>query len=231
MSGTASALWPACIIHVNEDGWVLINRGTRHGVAAGLRLLVVASGTRELLDLYRAQDTAPLSALATDEDVGGPVVLRLRRTFELLEVIYAARDCAVAVAARVPVERRPAVYAGSEGEVMVWVPLAPDYVYPHQSAADGADDDTDDTEPSDEGDANETPLDTEPATADPEGSANQQDDLWEQALPLNGVNVGDLVMPALPATSASSQNQGNLSTGTSGGTSLSAGGGYDWMKL
>jgi hypothetical protein len=46
--------WPADIIHVNEDGWVLINRGRAHGVLPGLRLLVVGSGIRELRDLFPA---------------------------------------------------------------------------------------------------------------------------------------------------------------------------------
>ncbi len=52
MSQPVGALWPADIIHVNEDGWVLINRGSRHGVAVGLHLLVVGTGVRELRDLF-----------------------------------------------------------------------------------------------------------------------------------------------------------------------------------
>src|SRR5262249_51936744 len=99
-----SSGWPADVVHVNEDGWVLINRGRTHGVAPGLRLLVVGSGVRDLRDLYN-------SASAGDEP---PVVLRTRRTFELLEVIHVEERCAVAISERVPAARRPQFYAGPE---------------------------------------------------------------------------------------------------------------------
>ena len=83
-SQPASAPWPADVIHVNEDGWVLINRGSRHGVAVGLHLLVVGASIRDLHDLF-----APDASSETQ-----PPVLRIRRTYELLEVIYAEEDCA-----------------------------------------------------------------------------------------------------------------------------------------
>src|SRR5258708_33971705 len=100
------AAWPADVIHVNEDGWVLLNRGRRHGVSAGLRLLVVGQGIRELRDLYAAEpagDTPPLA-------------LRIRRTYEQLEVVHAEGECAVAIATRTPPERRPHVYTGPSGK-------------------------------------------------------------------------------------------------------------------
>ncbi len=46
-SPTASGTWPADVIHVNEDGWVLVNRGSQHGVFVGMRLLVGGAGIRE----------------------------------------------------------------------------------------------------------------------------------------------------------------------------------------
>lgn len=88
--------WPAQVIHVNEDGWVLINRGTRHGAAPGLRLIVVGAEVRELRDLYA-------------QPAGGAPVLRIRSSFEQLEVIHAEERCAVAIASRVPAERRPQI--------------------------------------------------------------------------------------------------------------------------
>ena len=48
----SSAYWPAQIIHVNEDGWALINRGATHGVSVGTRLLVVGDSMRDLRDLF-----------------------------------------------------------------------------------------------------------------------------------------------------------------------------------
>lgn len=88
--------WPAQVIHVNEDGWVLINRGTRHGAAPGLRLIVVGAEVRELRDLYA-------------QPAGGAPALRIRSSFEQLEVIHAEERCAVAIASRVPAERRPQI--------------------------------------------------------------------------------------------------------------------------
>src|SRR5260221_9956344 len=79
VGGTAT--WPADIIHVNEDGWVLINRGRAHGVLPGLRLLVVGSGIRELRDLFPAASRAAAGD-ATSHPPAPP--LRTRRTHEQL---------------------------------------------------------------------------------------------------------------------------------------------------
>ena len=120
MSTPATAgIWPADVIHVNEDGWVLVNRGREHGVAPGLRLLVVGQGIRELRDLFAAGTV----------DEHAPV-LRIRRTYELLDVIHVEAACAIAVAARTPVERRPRIYHGPDGELLVWVPLLSTFTWP-----------------------------------------------------------------------------------------------------
>ena len=60
---SATATWPADVIHVNEDGWVLINRGSRHGIVVGQGLLVVGQGVRELRNLFAGEsgDRRPTS--------------------------------------------------------------------------------------------------------------------------------------------------------------------------
>ena len=232
---TARAPWPADVIHVNEDGWVLINRGSRDGVAIGLHLLVVGTGIRDLHDLF-APDASSESQ---------PPSLRIRRTYELLEVIHAEESCAVAIATRTPVARRPTVYRGPEGELLVWVPLPEGYTWPPPSSATDAsqpesppwapasgDDARNDDESADDGEAEE-------ADAPPE-RAPQDDEPWEEALPLNSVSVGDIVLPALLATpsspsaphaAASSLGGGNASTGVHDPASpFEMGRTYDWMK-
>ena len=219
-------LWPADVIHVNEDGWVLINRGLAQGVVVGQRLLAVGPSVRNLRNLFAAHDDAP-----------APVVLQIRRTYEMLEVVYAERECAVAVATRAPIERRPEFYRGLSGELLVWVPLPRDYTYPPADADDNADgsgaddaensasdvgvnvpimgypmgrmnarpdavasvDETEDSVVGDSDDADgQVPYDQAIADEPPE-RVTQEDERWEEALPLNGVSVGDLVVPALPA--------------------------------
>ena len=230
---TARAPWPADVIHVNEDGWVLINRGSRAGVAAGLRLLVVGTGIRDLHDLF-----APDASSETQ-----PPALRIRRTYELLEVVHAEENCAVAIATRTPAARRPTVYRGPEGELLVWVPLPEGYTWPPPSSSTDAQQpesqpwapaSADDT--ATEGDSS----DDDDADAPPE-RAPQDDEPWEEALPLNSVSVGDIVLPALPATpsSPSAPHAPASSVGAIGGTPAEAhdpsspfemGRTYDWMK-
>lgn len=220
----AAPLWPADVIHVNEDGWVLINRGLAQGVVVGQRLLVVGPSVRQVRDLFAAHG-----------DALAPVALQIRRTYELLEVVYAERECAIAVAARAPIERRPEFYRGPTGELLVWVPLPHDYTYPPVDDGDDAGDAENDTEngaddvgvnvpimgypmgrmntrptagdsvdatESDDDDTDDedgqTPDDQAVADEPPE-RVTQEDERWEEALPLNGVSVGDLVVPALPA--------------------------------
>jgi hypothetical protein len=225
------------VIHVNEDGWVLINRGSRDGVAVGLHLLVVGTGIRDLHDLFTPD--------ASSESQ--PPALRIRRTYELLEVIHAEESCAVAIATRTPAARRPTVYRGPEGELLVWVPLPEGYTWPPPtSSIDSQQPETPpwasapdenaatDNDSSDDGDADAPPE-----------RAPQDDEPWEEALPLNSVSVGDIVLPALPATPSSPSaphtpaSSANASGGASGSASTGAhdpaspfemGRTYDWMK-
>lgn len=231
---TARAPWPADVIHVNEDGWVLINRGSRDGVAAGLRLLVVGTGIRDLHDLF-----APDASSETQ-----PPALRIRRTYELLEVVHAEENCAVAIATRTPAARRPTVYRGPEGELLVWVPLPEGYTWPPPNSAPddaqqpesppwapaSADETATEGDSSDDGEADAPPE-----------RAPQDDEPWEEALPLNSVSVGDIVLPALPATpsSPSAPHAPASSIGAIGSTPAEAhdpsspfemGRTYDWMK-
>ncbi len=233
-SQPASSPWPADVIHVNEDGWVLINRGSRHGVTMGLRLLVVGTGIRDLHDLFAPDASSEAQ----------PPALRIRRTYELLEVVHAEENCAVAIATRTPAARRPTVYRGPEGELLVWAPLPEGYTWPPPNSSTDArqpesppwapatDDDaaTDDEESSDAGEADAPPE-----------RAPQDDEPWEEALPLNSVSVGDIVLPALPATpsapaaphapASSSSGGGSSPTGSHDPTSpFETGRSYDWMK-
>ncbi len=212
MSASQPTTWPGQVIHVNEDGRVLINRGGRHGVGPGMQLLVVGDGIRDLRDLSVAPAT------------GAAPVLRIRRTYELLEVIYAEDECAVAIAARAPAERRPTVYRGPGGELLVWTPLPPSYTYQLPSAdadnaadsddggdvadeatdeaGDIADDTADDEDEATEEDGEDTAADDDADT--PPQLGEQEDKRWEEAMPLNGTAVGDLVVPAIPAVGSAS---------------------------
>jgi len=256
-------IWPADVIHVNEDGWVLINRGGRHGIPVGLRLLAVGQGTRELADLFApgAQPARAAEGIAEDgvaEDGAGeaaadgaagdeavsppaplPVALRIRRTYELLEVVYVEEGCAVAISARTPAERRPQFYRAPEGELLVWVPLPPGFTYPKPGADEDeepAEDDGTYAEPDDEGeDAAAAPGTDTPGTDTPPQRAEQEDERWEEALPLNGVGVGDSVVPAVPAqprgASASAGGGSRQAPGAgTDGTTFEQGRTYDWMK-
>lgn len=227
------ALWPADIIHVNEDGWVLINRGSRHGVAVGLHLLVVGTGVRELRDLFAPGAPSDASSDASsDAAADSPPILRIRRTYELLEVVYAEESCAIAIATRTPAARRPTVYRGPEGELLVWAPLPEGYSWPPPN-------DSTATEPSasDDGEATDDDASDVSGAADaPPERAPQDDEPWEEALPLNSVSVGDIVLPAILATPAAPSI--SPSGATSGASTLAhdpaspfeQGRSYDWMK-
>jgi hypothetical protein len=228
------ATWPADIVHVNEDGWVLINRGRRHGVPAGMRLLVIGAGTREIGDLF---------AQGLDEADTPPVVLRTRRTYELLEVVHVEDASAIAIAARTAPNRRPQFYRGPEGELLIWVPLPADFTYPKPGDEDDDLDDEDEDlgsyneadEADGAGDASEGSAAV--GTDSPPQRAEQEDERWEQALPLNGVSVGDRVVPAVPAAAqpgaaggASTMSGPAASSGESSGATFEQGRSYDWMK-
>jgi hypothetical protein len=199
VAGAGGETWLADVIHVNEDGWVLINRGERTGVFTGLQLLVVGSGIRELRNLF-----APRSNDGGDNARHQPVVLRTRRTYEQLEVVYVEADCAIAIATRTPSERRPSFYRGPDGELLVWVPLPEGYTFPDADASSASTDensyygeDRDGDEPN-VSKAMDDGNDTDAAPDTPPESNEQEDQRWEESLPLNGVAVGDLVVPAIP---------------------------------
>ncbi len=227
-AGNAGGAWPATVVHVNEDGWVLLNRGAGHGVAPGTQLLVVGDEPRELYD------TAPTAA-QTSAGAEPHALLRVRRTYELLEVVYAEERCAVAIAARVPRERRPQVYRAPDGDLLVWVPLPPEYTWPRPAASDVTDvgDGT-----SDEQDLDENAEDVENAVDEEQQEAEsladeQEDERWEQALPLNGIHVGDLVVPALSVSAASGASPNAASADPAPAeqqdTPFDAGRDYDWL--
>lgn len=232
-SGSGTPTWPADIIHVNEDGWVLVNRGQAHGIVPGLRLLVAGQGIRELRDLY---------ARASDGGAGEPA-LRIRRTYEQLEVIHVEERAAIAIATRTPLERRPSVYRGPDGELLVWVPLPGGFTWPRPGAAKDAEDHDWHDDASDIPTGDETPTATDEAGNDtaaetdgevtdvPPELGEQDDERWEEALPLNGVNVGDIVLPAIPVTGATtSAKAGSASTGEPHNNPFESGRSYDWMK-
>lgn len=211
------AIWPADVIHVNEDGWILINRGRRHGIPLGLDVLVVGQGVRELRNLFAGE------SVTTDQQ-GLPVALRTRRTYELLEIVHVEDASAIAIAKRTPAERRPQFYLGPEGETLVWVPLPADFRQPMAAhevegptdvGSQGAGDEEESGQPMDE----------------PPEQEEQEDELWEQALPLNSVNVGDLVLPAVPFSSAATSGSTERpATPASESTSYDQGRTYDWLK-
>lgn len=228
------ALWPADVIHVNEDGWVLINRGSRHGVSVGLHLLVVGTGVRDLNDLF-----APGIENAPEPP---PPALRIRRTYELLEVVYAEESCAIAIATRTPAARRPTVYRGPEGELLVWVPLPEGYSWPPPNSAN--DEQAQPETSSWSSDSAEAPKDEASDLSDetdtPPERAPQDDEPWEEALPLNSVSVGDIVLPAIaaghaaPPTSASTSAKATSASATAAphepALPFESGRTYDWMK-
>lgn len=207
-ASASAATWPADVIHVNEDGWVLLNRGRRHGITAGLDVLVVGQSVRELRNLFASED-----ANAGQQDL--PVVLRTRRTYELLEIVHVEDASSIAIAKRTPAERRPQFYLGPEGETLVWVPLPADFTQAHdddheiEGSASASSQVFDDNSQSD-GDGAESGAPTD----EPPEQEEQEDELWEQALPLNSVNVGDLVVPAVPFSSVAPSVSASMSTGT-----------------
>ena len=69
------------------------------------------------------------------------------------------------------------------------------------------------------------------ADAPPE-LGEQDDERWDEALPLNGVNVGDLVLPAIPAGGSAAVVTPGVSAPASeaGSNPFESGRSYDWMK-
>jgi hypothetical protein len=149
----------------------------------------------------------------------------------------------VAIATRTPPERRPEFYRGLEGELLVWVPLPAGFTWPQpgedendlppDTDANGDEEerqeeswDADDTADT----ASEDEVDTPPELAE------QDDERWEEALPLNGVNVGDRVVPAMPVSTTAAPATGTAAPAAGAPSAeprenpFESGRDYEWMK-
>ena len=223
------------VIHVNEDGWVVINRGAEHGVSDGLRFAVLGERTpRQIRDLFASGEGA--------EPPANPVVLRADTAYELLRVILVERQCCVAISDRVPPERTPQPFAGPQGELLIYTPPPADWRYDaldlDEAGTDAPADDNDDNDDgAEEGSASEAQEQSEPAAeASAEEDADlvgqQQERLWDGALPLNAVQVGDEVVMALPyrpgAGAAPAAAEASAPATADAPTTPSS---YDWLKL
>jgi hypothetical protein len=188
------------VIHVNEDGWVVINRGMQDGVVEGQKFVVLGErNPRQIHNLYPEG--------AENSRAPQPAVLRVDTAYELLRVILVERECCVAISDRVPQERTPQPFLGPQGELLLYTPPPSDWRFDaldlQESQAEP------DTEDEDEGEADEDQAEagddaagereraeaSEDAEIDPN---TQQDRLWDGALPLNALQVGDEVVLAQP---------------------------------
>ncbi len=229
------------VIHVNEDGWVVINRGAQDGVSEGLRFAVLGERKpRQIRDFFSAPE-------ATDQPAH-PVVLRADTAYELLRVILVERRCCIAISDRVPPERTPQPFLGLQGELLLYTPPPADWRYDAFDLEEGGED-TDasaasDTEESGTGDQEEDAsssaaheMGEEVAQVDPAKAASaadlagQQERLWDGALPLNAVQVGDeviLARPYHPGASHAPEGSASASDLLDATTRPSS---YDWLKL
>ncbi len=232
------------VIHVNEDGWVVINRGAQDGVSEGLRFAVLGERSpRQIRDLFPASEAA-------DTTSARPVVLRADTAYELLRVILVERACCVAISDRVPPERTPQVFLGPQGELLVYTPPPADWRYDaldlegseEASADDAAEASEEDGEASAEGAAaEETGATAEQDAAEAEESdadltGRQQERLWDGALPLNAVQVGDQVVMALPYRPGAGEGPASTEASEAVSADAPADGpdkpaSYDWLKL
>ncbi len=188
------------VIHVNEDGWVVINRGMRDGIVEGQKLVVLGEhNPRQIHDLYPEG--------AVNSHAPQPAVLRVDTAYELLRVILVERACCIAISDRVPQERTPLPFLGPQGELLLYTPPPPDWRFDaldlQETPAEP------DTEDEDEEEAAEDQTEAEDDAADGSERAEasddtridpntQQDRLWDGALPLNALQVGDEVVLAQP---------------------------------
>jgi len=196
------------VIHVNEDGWVVINRGAQDGVSDGMRFAVLGErNARQIRNLFPSGEPADKTA--------HPVVLRADTAYELLRVILVERACCVAISDRVPPERTPQPFLGPQGELLLYTPPSADWRYdaldleessadaPTDEAADAENEGAEDRAAEDSADEADGPA--EPALGEGDAEAEstaevagrQQERLWDGALPLNAVQVGDVVVLAL----------------------------------
>ncbi len=220
------------VIHVNEDGWVVINRGAQDGVSEGQRFAVLGErNPRQIRDLFPA---------ATGDPSDLPVVLHTDTAYELLRVILVERRCCVAISDRVPPERTPQMFLGPQGELLVYTPPPPDWRYDAldlEEAAENADDAADESGEGDDDEAEE--VETAETAAEDDLVAKQQERLWDGSLPLNALQVGDEVIQAQPyhpgAWATSIAEISAPSTETSAAPDASDPPtdhqAYDWLKL
>ena len=230
------------VIHVNEDGWVVINRGMQDSIVEGQKFVVLGErNPRQIHDLY------PESA--ENSRAPHPAVLRVDTAYELLRVILVERACCIAISDRVPQERTPLPFLGPQGELLLYTPPPPDWRFDALDLQETqAEPDTDDE---DEGEAAEDLAeDVDNAADESEGAEaaedaqmdpnTQQDRLWDGALPLNALQVGDEVVLAQPYHSGAverevwaASNAGSAPGETSPAptsAALSTPESYDWFK-
>lgn len=211
------------VIHVNEDGWVVINRGSQDGVVEGQKFVVLGErNPRQIHDLY------PQSA--ENSGAAQPAVLRVDTAYELLRVILVERACCVAISDRVPQDRTPLPFLGPQGELLLYTPPPPDWRYDALDLDETQEKtDEEDVEDEDEDDEAETADESEDSEIDP---TIQQDRLWDGALPLNALQVGDevvLAQPYLPGAWAtgSTASENAPASPEAAATMPEA---YDWFK-
>jgi hypothetical protein len=218
------------VIHVNEDGWVVINRGVQDGVVEGQKFVVLGEhNPRQIHNLY-------------PEGAPQPAVLRVDTAYELLRVILVERECCIAISDRVPQERTPQPFLGPQGELLLYTPPPSDWRYDALDLQDTQPD----TEDEDEGEADEDQAEDDAADESERAEAaedaeidpnTQQDRLWDGALPLNALQVGDevvLAQPYVPGASAwTASNASSAPAETSPASSSvtpSTLESYDWFK-
>jgi hypothetical protein len=229
------------VIHVNEDGWVVINRGAQDGVSDGMRFAVLGErNARQIRNLFPAGETADKAAR--------PVVLRADTAYELLRVILVERACCVAISDRVPPERTPQPFLGPQGELLIYTPPSADWRYDALDLEEGDENaPVDEAAEAESADEEEQPAEAaaseaeeastpaaEAGEAEEESAAElagrQQERLWDGALPLNAVQVGDEVVMARPyhagAWEATAES-GEPATVDAVAQPSS----YDWLKL
>lgn len=229
------------VIHVNEDGWVVINRGAQHGVSDGLRFAVLGErNPRQIRDPFPTREGA--------DTPDRPVVLRADTAYEVLRVILVERQCCVAISDRVPPERTPQPFLGPQGELLLYTPPPVDWRYdaleleegedvPADEAAEadatGRDEQAEDDAASegaqeDEAEAGDAPADEESAA---DLAERQQERLWDGALPLNAVQVGDEVVMALPYRPGAWEGSETAASSPAPADAATIPSSYDWLKL
>jgi hypothetical protein len=173
------------------------------------------------------------------------VVLWADTAYELLRVILVEHQCCVAISDRVPPERTPQPFIGPQGELLLYTPPPVDWRYDALDLEAASEDEAPD-ESGQTGEENSDTLEQDQAASETEESADaeseardpadlaaqQQERLWDGALPLNAVQVGDEVVLAQPYRPGAWADAlaGKASAPTEGGPAA-APAAYDWLKL